>query len=188
MKRRDFCRSALAAGMTAAVPGGYTLAAALDVADLPAITSSGAETSIEAAAVKELAGGLRGPLLMSGDVDYDHARAVWNGMIDRKPALIARCEGASDVSNAITFARERDLLVAVRGGGHSISGKAVPEGGLMIDMVLTIVVVGWIGSQGNGWRRGNLERRQFELIAPRVVADSKEAALRAVSDTGQDED
>ena len=60
--------------------------------------------------------------------------AIWNAMIDRHPALIARCEGAADVSNAITFARERNLLVSVRGGGHSISGKSVCEGGLMIDM------------------------------------------------------
>jgi FAD/FMN-containing dehydrogenase len=134
MRRRDFCRSALAAGVTAAIPGGYTFADALQARALPAITSQGAETSIEAAAVSELAGSLRGPLLMNGDAAYDHARAVWNGMIDRKPALIARCEGPSDVSNAIRFAEERDLLVAVRGGGHSISGKAVPEGGLMIDL------------------------------------------------------
>jgi FAD/FMN-containing dehydrogenase len=134
MKRRDFCRSALAAGVTAVLPGAYTVAGSRQTGDLPAITSRGAETTLEGAAVNELADSLRGALLLNGDDGYDHARAVWNGMIDRNPALIARCEGPADVINAITFSRERDLLVAVRGGGHSISGKAVPEGGLMIDL------------------------------------------------------
>ena len=135
MKRRDFCLSALAAGVATTLPDRNVLAIAKsDVADLPAITSIGRETTLERAAVIELAESLRGDLLMSGESGYDHARAVWNGMIDRKPALIARCEGAADVSHAMTFARERDLLVSVRGGGHSISGKAVCEGGLMIDL------------------------------------------------------
>ena len=113
MKRREFCRSALAAGVAASLPG-YIRAGSRQLADLPAVTSRGAETTLEAAAINELADSLRGALLMKGDDGYDHARAVWNGMIDRKPALIARCEGAADVSNAIVFARERDLLVAVR--------------------------------------------------------------------------
>ena len=134
MKRRDFCLSAVAAGVAASQPGRYLLADETAIPDMPAITSTGAETTLEGAAVSELADSLRGALLMSGNDGYDHARAVWNGMIDKRPALIARCEGAADVSNAMMFARERDLLVAVRGGGHSISGKAVCEGGLMIDM------------------------------------------------------
>jgi hypothetical protein len=134
MKRRDFCVSALAAGIATTLPDRHVFAiAAANVADLPAVTSKGAQTTLEGAAVRELSDSMRGDLLMSGEHGYDHARAVWNGMIDRKPALIARCEGASDVSHAMTFARERDLLVAVRGGGHSISGKAVCEGGLMED-------------------------------------------------------
>ena len=133
MKRRDFCRSALAAGVTATLPV-QQLYAQAGITDLAAVTSGGAETTIEGAAVNELADGMRGELLLADDAGYDHARAIWNGMIDKRPALIARCEGASDVSQAITFARERNLLVAIRGGGHSISGKAVCEGGLMIDM------------------------------------------------------
>jgi hypothetical protein len=131
MNRRDFCQSAVAAGVAASLPGRYLLAAG---SDIRAIRSAGAETTLEGAAVKELADSMRGALLVSGDDGYDHARAVWNGMIDKRPALIARCEGASDVSHAMTFARERDLLVSVRGGGHSISGKAVSDGGLMIDL------------------------------------------------------
>jgi FAD/FMN-containing dehydrogenase len=139
MKRRDFCRATMAAGVAGAIPGSRLLAALNQdltqvISDVPAINSSGGEIVLERAAVEELKGSLRGELLMPGNTGYDSARAVWNAMIDRRPALIARCEGAADVSSAITFAGERNLRVAVRGGGHSISGKSVCEGGLMIDM------------------------------------------------------
>lgn len=77
---------------------------------------------------------LRGDLLTPGEPGYDDARSIWNAMIDRKPALIARCAGVSDVMNAVSFARENDLLLAVRSGGHNIAGKAVCDGGLMIDL------------------------------------------------------
>ena len=139
MKRRDFCQATMAAGVATAFPGGHVLAALQQkltevITDIPAISSSGGEIVLERAAIEELKGSLRGKLLMPGNAGYDNARAVWNAMIDKHPALIARCEGAADVSAAITFARERNLLVSVRGGGHSISGKSVCEGGLMIDM------------------------------------------------------
>lgn len=139
MKRRDFCTATMAAGAVATIPGRHLLAAAQEtlstvITDIPAVTTSGAEITLERAALEELKGSLRGTLLMPGNEGYDHARAVWNAMIDKHPALIARCEGAADVSNAITFASERNLLTAIRGGGHSISGKSVCEGGLMIDM------------------------------------------------------
>ncbi|TMJ44877.1 MAG: FAD-dependent oxidoreductase, partial [Alphaproteobacteria bacterium] len=68
------------------------------------------------------------------DGGYDEARTVWNGMINRRPALIARCTGAADVIAAVRFARTHGLLVSVRGGGHNITGNAVCEGGLMIDL------------------------------------------------------
>ena len=134
MKRRDFCLSAVSAGVATAIPGTYLLAESSDIPDILAVTSTGAETTLEGAAVAELRDAMRGALLIAGDQGYDYSRAVWNGMIDKRPAVIVRCEGAADVSHAITFARERDLLVSVRGGGHSISGKSVSHGGLMIDL------------------------------------------------------
>ena len=83
---------------------------------------------------EELKAALRGQLLRPGDDGYDQARAVWNGMIDRRPAMIARCTGAADVIHCVNFARTRGLLISVRGGGHSSAGHAVCEGGLMIDL------------------------------------------------------
>jgi FAD/FMN-containing dehydrogenase len=77
---------------------------------------------------------LAGRLLVAGDDGYDDARAIWNRAIDRRPALIARCAGPDDVVTAVRFAREHDLLLSVRGGGHNVTGHAVCEGGLMIDL------------------------------------------------------
>ena len=91
---------------------------------------------IEPAGVEALRGRFRGALLRPGEEGYDEARRVWNGAIDRRPALIARCAGADDVVEAVRFARERDLLVSVRGGGHAVAGHAVCDGGVMIDLSL----------------------------------------------------
>src|ERR1700674_2243460 len=102
--------------------------------DLRIVTSEGTDLFLEEATVQQFAAGLRGPLLRAGDAGYDEARRVWNGMIDRRPALIARCAGVADVMAAVRFARAHGLLVSVRGGGHNITGNAVCEGGLMIDL------------------------------------------------------
>jgi FAD binding domain/Berberine and berberine like len=75
-----------------------------------------------------------GQLLQSGDPGYEQARKVWNGTVDRYPRLIARCTGVADVIDAVAFARQHELLVAVRCGGHSIAGKSVCDDGLMIDL------------------------------------------------------
>ncbi len=101
---------------------------------LRAVTKDGADSVIEAAALAAFEGGFRGDLLRPGAPGYDDARRVWNGMIDKRPALIARCVGPADVVSAVNFARDHDLLVSVRGGGHNITGNAVCERGLMIDL------------------------------------------------------
>jgi FAD/FMN-containing dehydrogenase len=137
--RRHFCKSAVAAGVAAAVPFHSTAAAAFYtltqvVADIPAITLTGGSTTLTKAAVGELSGSLKGPLLTSHDPQYDNVRKIWNAMHDRRPALIARCADIQDVVHAVNFARDHKLLTAVRGGGHSFPGKSVCDGGIMIDL------------------------------------------------------
>jgi FAD/FMN-containing dehydrogenase len=78
--------------------------------------------------------GFRGRLISAGHPDYDIARAVWNGAIDRRPSLIARCVGTTDVVAAVRFARDRDLEIAIRGGGHNVAGTAVCDDGVVIDL------------------------------------------------------
>ncbi len=89
---------------------------------------------VDHSAVEKFKASLRGALLWPGEAGYDEARKVWNGMIDKRPALIARCAGVADVIHCVNFARANNLLVAVRGGGHNIAGNAVCDGGLMIDL------------------------------------------------------
>ncbi|WP_433628682.1 FAD-binding oxidoreductase [Halomicrococcus sp. NG-SE-24] len=91
-------------------------------------------TSLDESVVDELGDGLRGDLFTPGDPGYDEARSVWNGMIDRYPALVASCRGVADVIRAVEFARENDVAVAVKGGGHHIAGNAVCDDGLVIDL------------------------------------------------------
>jgi FAD/FMN-containing dehydrogenase len=78
--------------------------------------------------------GFRGQTITAGHAEYDTARAVWNGAIDRRPRLIARCSGPADVATAVRFAREHDLQIAVRGGGHGVDGSAVCDDGIVIDL------------------------------------------------------
>ncbi|HEY7069542.1 MAG TPA: FAD-binding oxidoreductase [Acidimicrobiales bacterium] len=85
-------------------------------------------------ALDSLAAQLRGALVRPADPAYDPTRAVFNGMIDRRPLAVVRCAGPSDVARGITFAREHDLVVSVRGGGHSVAGTAVCDGGIMLDL------------------------------------------------------
>ncbi len=84
--------------------------------------------------IQELEGKLRGELIRSQEESYDEVRAIWNAMVDKRPALIVRCAGVADVIEAVNFARKHDLLIAVRGGGHNIAGASVCDGGLMIDL------------------------------------------------------
>jgi FAD/FMN-containing dehydrogenase len=101
---------------------------------VPVATLSGRVGDIPDGAVREFARQLSGRLLLPADAGYDDARMVWNRMIDRRPALIARCAAPSDVVVAVRFAREHDLLLSVRSGGHNVTGHAVCDRGLMIDL------------------------------------------------------
>src|SRR5688572_32039668 len=135
MKRRTFCASAAAAVGAAALPFGHAFAAVSAVAaDITALTGDGRKILLRAADVEDFRAGLRGQLLLPGTAGYDDARKIFNGMFDRRPALIARCVGAADVMRAVRFAQAHELLVAVRGGGHSLSGQSVCDHGLMIDL------------------------------------------------------
>jgi FAD/FMN-containing dehydrogenase len=96
--------------------------------------NTGAEAVLEEGVVEAFRASLRGQLLRAGDAGYDAARTIWNGMIDRCPALIARCAGVADVIHGVNFARTHQLLLAVRGGGHNVAGNAVCDGGLMLDL------------------------------------------------------
>jgi FAD/FMN-containing dehydrogenase len=97
---------------------------------------SGDTSTLVSGSVDGLRSRLQGQVLLPGDGGYDDARTVWNAMFDRRPSLIARCRNADDVVAAVNFARENDLLCAVRGGGHNIAGHAVCDNGLVIDLSL----------------------------------------------------
>jgi FAD/FMN-containing dehydrogenase len=104
------------------------------MSDLEAITRTGAVTVLEQETVEALKASLGGELLLPGSDGYDDTRIIWNAMIDKRPALIARCSGTADVIAAVKFAREYDLLLSVRGGGHNIAGTALCDDGLTIDL------------------------------------------------------
>src|SRR5690242_3452217 len=89
---------------------------------------------LDDAALASLRAQFRGELIRAGDAPYEAVRRVWNGAIDRRPALVARCTGVADVRAAVHFARERQLVVAVRGGGHNVAGTATCDGGVVIDL------------------------------------------------------
>ncbi|MCA0922814.1 FAD-binding oxidoreductase [Pseudooceanicola nanhaiensis] len=95
---------------------------------------SGGQTVIGAEALEPLAAALRGTLLQEGDPGFDPARAIWNGMIDRKPSLIVQAAGPADIRAAVDFARTNGLRMAIRAGGHQIAGLAVEEGSMMLDL------------------------------------------------------
>src|SRR5215216_4462749 len=91
-------------------------------------------TTLDPALVGDLAAEVAGSVLGPQDAGYDAARAVHNGLIDRRPALIVRCRTTNDVVAALALARRAGLEVSIRGGGHNVAGRAVTEGGLMIDL------------------------------------------------------
>lgn len=104
--------------------------------NLQVVTLSGEKIEIDDEALANLQTAVRGPILTADSPDYDEVRQVWNKMIDKRPALIVRCTGTADVVTAVNFARQYNLLTAVRGGGHNAAGNATCEGGLMLDLSL----------------------------------------------------
>jgi FAD/FMN-containing dehydrogenase len=92
------------------------------------------ETEIGSEGLAALRGTIRGNLCVPGEDGYDEARTIWNVMIDRRPSVVVRCADAADVIRSVTFARERELALAIRGGGHNIAGNAVCDGGLVVDL------------------------------------------------------
>ena len=106
-------------------------------------TTAGRETELPQEKLDAFKLRLRGPLSVPGDAAYDESRTVWNAMIDRKPALAVRCRGAADVITCVQFARDNDILLCIKGGGHNIAGLATADGALMLDMSLMRSVCGW---------------------------------------------
>ena len=92
------------------------------------------DVALDDEAIDQFGAQLRGRIIRSPDSEYETARRVWNGMIDKHPAIIVRCAGVSDVVAAVNFARDHSLTVAVRGGGHNVAGNAVCDGGMVIDL------------------------------------------------------
>ncbi|WP_411967148.1 FAD-binding oxidoreductase [Haloferax sp. YSSS75] len=131
---------------------------------------------VDAGALTTLEASFRGPVIRPGDAEYDEARTVYNAMIDRRPAVIVRPTGVADVMTAVDFARQHDLLVAVKGGGHNVAGNAVCDDGLMIDLGLMSSVRVDRDERtvrvGAGARLGDLdhETAPFGLVAPAGVA------------------
>ena len=99
-------------------------------------TIRGHEMDVQRATFDALRARLQGPLLLPDDAGYDESRSVWNAMIDKRPAAVARCLGSADVVACVEFARENDILLSIKGGGHNIAGLAVEDGALMLDLSL----------------------------------------------------
>jgi FAD/FMN-containing dehydrogenase len=110
-----------------------------------ATTTQGREIDLKQDTFDALKMRLRGPVFLPGDVGYEESRTLWNAMIDRRPAAVARCIGSADVIACVQFAREKDILLCIKGGGHNIAGLATADGALMLDMSLMRGV--WVDPQ-----------------------------------------
>ncbi len=173
MKRRTFCASAVTTLAAAALPFGRAFAVATSVTtDIEAVTGDGRRIVLPRADVEDFRVGLRGQLLLPDAAGYDDARKIFNGMFDKRPALIARCAGAADVVRSVDFARTNQLLVAVRGGGHSLSGQSVCDDGLMIDLApmrsVRVDAAHKLARAAGGALLGDLDRETlaFGLVTP----------------------
>ncbi|MEV0134446.1 FAD-binding oxidoreductase [Dactylosporangium sp. NPDC050688] len=141
-------------------------------------TRDGGRTAVADERIDELRTAFQGPLITPDDPGYDESRAVHNGMFDRHPGLIARCSGAADVIDAVGLARERDLLVAVRGGGHGIAGHCACDEAMMIDLSAMRGV--WVNpaerlvrvQAGATWGDVDRETQMFGLAVPGGVVST----------------
>jgi len=135
MDRRDFLKSSLAAALATSLANGRALAALAPIsADIEAVTGGGGKVTLARSDLQLLRDSLRGALLLPGQPGYDEARRVLNASIDKHPALVIQPSGAADVRAAVTFAKQHNLLLAVKCGGHSYGGKSTCDGGLQIDL------------------------------------------------------
>ncbi|HET9278832.1 MAG TPA: FAD-binding oxidoreductase [Flavitalea sp.] len=140
--------------------------------DLKVTTKMATSTSLSGAIVEEFKSRFRGEVICADHEEYDKVRIIWNGMHDKRPALIARCTGVADVIDAVNFSRNNNLLVAVRGGGHNVAGSASCNGGIMIDLSLMKGV--WVNQQartvhvqgGATWGDVDRETQVFGLATP----------------------
>jgi FAD/FMN-containing dehydrogenase len=166
MRRRDLIKTALGATVGATIASTFT-SSRVWAQDIPAVTLEGGETTLTKADIKAFAEGFNGVVLKPDSAGYDLARELWNKYWDRRPALIAKCNGVEDVVAAVNFGREHNLLTAVRCGGHSMSGKSMCDGGLVIDLAamndVQIDVRNRVAMVEGGALLGNLDRKALPL-------------------------
>jgi FAD/FMN-containing dehydrogenase len=136
MRRRDFLQSSVAAGLTTAfgLRAAYALSKTGSAPDVVAVTGNGKEITLRGAELQSLAAELEGSLLLAGDAGYDDARTIMNPSFNKHPALVAQPASTTDLRTAVRFAREHDLLLAVKCGGHSHSGQSTCDRGMQIDL------------------------------------------------------
>jgi len=139
MNRRYFLRCSIAAAVAAAIPANRIWASLRHSptqvsADINAVTGDGAQVTLKQSAVQELSDSLRGQLLLPGNEAYEEARLLLNPSFDKHPALVVQPTGVADISNAVSFANDYALLVAVKCGGHSASGASTCDAGMQIDL------------------------------------------------------
>jgi FAD/FMN-containing dehydrogenase len=143
---------------------------------MAAETATGA--AVDAEAIEGFAAGVRGPVLRPDDAGYEEACRIWNGLIDRRPALVVQCTGAADVVDAVNFAREHDLVLSIKGGGHNVAGNAVNDGGLVIDLsqmrgVHVDPATQTVRAQGGAtWGDADREGQLFGLAVPGGVVST----------------
>jgi FAD/FMN-containing dehydrogenase len=151
---------------------------------IQAVTRAGNKTTLQENTIAQLRASLRGTLLQPGDASYDEARQLFNAMIDKKPALIARCSDVKDVITCVNFARDHGLTVSVRGGGHNGAGLALVDDGLVVDLseLQTITVdrqAGTVRVAGGAiWREVDQATHAYGLAVPSgIIASTGVAGL-----------